>query len=237
MHNLSSALSYLHSINICHRDIKPENLLVCQHKADHMQTDARGSKTLKLGDFGLAVELKSGEKLYTVCGTPNYVAPEILAETGYDHKVDVWAAGVIAYVLLCGFPPFVSPDNDQDELFDQILSGRFEFSSPHWDDVSLSAQQLILHMLQVDQSKRLSAHEVFEHPWVNVSPDIIYYTCYSYSITSTTIPYYQSWWARCLEESTGTHDWMPGHHDDDWNEWMNLLFSLSLPPFIPSDHH
>ncbi|RWS18928.1 Serine/threonine-protein kinase DCLK1-like protein, partial [Leptotrombidium deliense] len=75
IYNLSSALTYLHSLNICHRDIKPENLLVCQHHD--------GTKSLKLGDFGLAIEIKHDEMLHTVCGTPTYVAPEILAETGY----------------------------------------------------------------------------------------------------------------------------------------------------------
>ncbi|XP_023218538.1 serine/threonine-protein kinase DCLK1-like [Centruroides sculpturatus] len=105
VYNLGSALRYLHSLNIVHRDIKPENLLVMEHED--------GSKSLKLGDFGLAVE--ATEPLYTVCGTPTYVAPEILAETGYGLKVDVWAAGVITYILLCGFPPFFR------ELITQML--------------------------------------------------------------------------------------------------------------------
>lgn len=156
VHNLASALCYLHSLNIVHRDIKPENLLVVEHED--------GTRSLKLGDFGLAVEAK--EPLYTVCGTPTYVAPEILAETGYGLKVDVWAAGVINYILLCGFPPFVSQNNDQDELFDQILAGKFEFTSPYWDDVSDSAKELIVHMLQVNPDDRYSAAQVLEHPWV-----------------------------------------------------------------------
>ena len=151
---------YLHSLNICHRDIKPENLLIC----DDSQCNGR---ILKLGDFGLAVLLSPGHKLFTVCGTPNYVAPEILAEKGYDHAVDIWAAGVIAYVLLCGFPPFVSHDNNQDELFDQILQGRYEFTQPYWDHISSSARDLITHMLQVDLNKRFSAQQVMNHPWLS----------------------------------------------------------------------
>lgn len=94
--NLCSALHYLHSNSIVHRDVKPENLFV-NNLPD-------GSKILKLGDFGLATEVK--DKLFTVCGTPTYVAPEILAETGYGTRVDVWSAGVITYILLCGYPPF-----------------------------------------------------------------------------------------------------------------------------------
>ncbi|CAL1287138.1 unnamed protein product [Larinioides sclopetarius] len=157
VHDLSSALYYLHCLNIVHRDIKPENLLVVEHED--------GTRSLKLGDFGLAVEVK--EPLYIVCGTPTYVAPEILAETGYGLKVDIWAAGVITYILLCGFPPFVSRNNDQVELFDQILAGKYEFTKPFWDDISDSAKELITMMLQVNPDERYSAAEVLDHPWVH----------------------------------------------------------------------
>lgn len=154
--NLASALFYLHSLNVVHRDIKPENLLV--------QINRHGTKLLKLGDFGLAQVVT--EPLYTVCGTPTYVAPEILAETGYGLKIDVWAAGVILFILLCGFPPFVSTNNDQEELFDHILTGHYEFSSPYWDEVSLSAKDLIAHMLQVQPELRFSAEDVLDHLWL-----------------------------------------------------------------------
>lgn len=157
INDLASALAYLHSLNIVHRDIKPENLLVIEHPDK--------TKSLMLGDFGLAVQVK--EPLYTICGTPTYVAPEILAETGYGVKVDVWAVGVITYILLCGFPPFVSRTNNQVELFDLIFSGHYEFTSPYWDDVSDSAKELITHMLQVDATRRYSAAQVVDHPWVS----------------------------------------------------------------------
>ncbi|XP_069941632.1 serine/threonine-protein kinase DCLK1 isoform X2 [Cherax quadricarinatus] len=124
-----------------------------------------GGKSLKLGDFGLAVEVT--EPLFTVCGTPTYVAPEILNESGYGLKVDIWATGVITYILLCGFPPFVSATNNQEELFDQILHGHYEFHSPYWDDISDSARELIVHMIEVDKEKRFSAREVLGHPWVS----------------------------------------------------------------------
>jgi serine/threonine protein kinase len=93
--DLADALFYMHSKNIVHRDLKPENLLVMRRKD--------GSINIKLADFGLAMEVN--KPIYTVCGTPTYVAPEILAETGYGLEVDLWATGVIAYILLCGFPP------------------------------------------------------------------------------------------------------------------------------------
>ena len=143
-------------------------------------------QSLKLADFGLAVVVR--EPLFTVCGTPTYVAPEILAETGYGVKVgkikyfcrvgihiitlllqfqvDVWAVGVILYILLCGYPPFSSRTNNQEELFDQILSGLFEFNSPDWDDISYPAKELISWSLVVDPLQRYSAKEILQHPWI-----------------------------------------------------------------------
>lgn len=156
--DLVAALKYLHDKMIVHRDIKPENLLVV-----NLDNDGE-AKSLKLGDFGLA-QLVS-EPLFTVCGTPTYVAPEILAETGYGVKVDVWATGVIMYILLVGYPPFSSRTNNQEELFDQILSGLFEFNSPDWDNMSYSAKELISWMLQVDPLQRYSAYEILQHPWI-----------------------------------------------------------------------
>uniref|UniRef100_A0A3B3B5I7 Serine/threonine-protein kinase DCLK2 n=1 Tax=Oryzias melastigma TaxID=30732 RepID=A0A3B3B5I7_ORYME len=160
VYNLAGAIKYLHRMNIVHRDIKPENLLVCEYPD--------GTKSLKLGDFGLATVVEG--PLFTVCGTPTYVAPEIIAETGYGLKVDIWAAGVITYILLCGFPPFRSENNVQEELFDQILRGKLEFPSPDWDTISLPAKMLISQMLQVNVDARFTAEEVLSHPWVTVRP-------------------------------------------------------------------
>ncbi|XP_048089967.1 serine/threonine-protein kinase DCLK1-like isoform X2 [Alosa alosa] len=154
--HLANAMKYLHSLNIVHRDIKPENLLVYERQD--------GTKSLKLGDFGLATVVDG--PLYTVCGTPTYVAPEIIAETGYGLKVDIWAAGVITYILLCGFPPFRGND-DQETLFDHILLGQLEFPLPYWDNVSDSAKELITSMLQIEVDQRYTALQVLSHPWVN----------------------------------------------------------------------
>ncbi|KAM4585494.1 serine/threonine-protein kinase DCLK2 isoform 3-T3 [Odontesthes bonariensis] len=156
VYNLAEALKYLHSMDIVHRDIKPENLLVFEYPD--------GTKSLKLGDFGLATVVLG--PLYTVCGTPTYVAPEIIAESGYGLKVDIWAAGVITYILLCGFPPFRSENNQQEELFDQILLGQLDFPSPYWDNITDSAKELIGKMLQVNAEARYTAQDVLSHPWV-----------------------------------------------------------------------
>jgi serine/threonine protein kinase len=101
-----------------------------------------------------------------VCGTPTYVAPEILEETGYGLKVDIWAAGVILYIMLCGFPPFRSPDKDQDELFDLIIAGDYEFLAPYWDEVSANAKDLICKLLVVDSKQRFTAQEILGHHWI-----------------------------------------------------------------------
>uniref|UniRef100_A0A673JCL9 Serine/threonine-protein kinase DCLK2 n=1 Tax=Sinocyclocheilus rhinocerous TaxID=307959 RepID=A0A673JCL9_9TELE len=146
LYNLASAIKYLHSLNIVHRDIKPENLLV---------------------EIKLNLATVVDGPLYTICGTPTYVAPEIVAETGYGLKVDIWAAGVITYILLCGFPPFRGSTDDQEALFDQIMMGQLDFPLPYWDNVSDSAKALITCMLQVEVEQRYTALQVLDHPWVN----------------------------------------------------------------------
>ncbi|XP_040289341.1 serine/threonine-protein kinase DCLK3 isoform X2 [Bufo bufo] len=156
MTDLCEALLYIHSKNIVHRDLKPENLLV--------QNNPDGSSTLKLADFGLAVFVS--EPIFTVCGTPTYVAPEILSEKGYGLEVDMWATGVILYILLCGFPPFRSPERNHEELFEIIQRGEYEFPSPYWDNISEEAKDLISRLLVLSPLKRYTAQHVLQHSWV-----------------------------------------------------------------------
>ncbi|XP_063781256.1 serine/threonine-protein kinase DCLK3 [Pseudophryne corroboree] len=154
--NLCEALEYIHKKNIVHRDIKPENLLV--------QQNADRSSILKLADFGLAVY--ATEPMFTVCGTPTYVAPEILSEKGYGLEVDMWATGVILYILLCGFPPFRSAERSHEELFQTIQCGEYEFTSPYWDNISDEAKDLISRLLVLNPRKRFTARYVLQHNWV-----------------------------------------------------------------------
>lgn len=148
------AIRYCHSMGIAHRDLKPENLLFSS-------PDPKAE--IKITDFGLAKVL-SNDLMTTACGTPGYVAPEILLGKGYGHEVDYWSIGVILYVLLCGYPPFY--DESNEVLFELIKKGKFEFPSPHWDQISDYAKDLIRNLLVVDPAKRFNADRILKSPWI-----------------------------------------------------------------------
>jgi len=153
---LCEAIQYLHDNGIVHRDLKPENLLYANPTPE---------SALKIADFGLSKMLTTSATMQTVCGTPGYCAPEVLLGKSYEESVDMWAVGVITYILLCGFEPFYDERGDQ-AMFQKILKCDFEFVSPWWDQVSLNAKDLISKLIVLDPSKRLSAKEAIAHPWV-----------------------------------------------------------------------
>jgi calcium/calmodulin-dependent protein kinase I len=141
---LLEAIKYCHDADIVHRDLKPENLLLTSKDDD---------ASIKLADFGFAKKLEiDGDGLVTACGTPGYVAPEILEGKAYGKTVDIWSIGVITYILLCGYPPF--HDDNHNALFKKIKKGKFQFDSPYWDHVSDDAKDLISQMLVVDPAQR-----------------------------------------------------------------------------------
>lgn len=149
-----SAICYLHAHRFAHRDVKPENFLF---------HDASPESQLKIIDFGLACQFEPGAKMNTKAGTAYYVAPEVL-KGEYDEKCDVWSAGVISFVLLCGYPPFAG-DKDP-EILKKVKSGSFEFRSPEWDPISQGAKNLITQMLTFDPTIRPSAELVLMSPWL-----------------------------------------------------------------------
>jgi len=153
MAQLFAALSYLHKHGIVHRDLKLENLLLTKP----------GSLVIKLADFGLS-KVYTGEALQTACGTPYYVAPEILFGDGYDYKIDTWAAGVLLYVLLSGRLPF-SGDSDV-ELFNAIMECNLIWKKPQFDTVSPEAKDLISKLIIKDPSARLDADQSLAHPFI-----------------------------------------------------------------------
>ena len=162
MSQLCQALDYLHTKKIVHRDLKPENLLYASPADD---------ANLKVADFGLARMLTAGDMMKTACGTPGDVAPEILKNKGYDSgAVDMWSAGVILYILLCGFPPFY--EEELPALFDQILHARYDFPSPWWDNISADGKDLVKKLLELDVKKRLTAAQVLAHPWMGAAPTV-----------------------------------------------------------------
>lgn len=154
--DIMSAISYCHSHGVVHRDLKPENILY---------TSAAPDADLKLADFGLADVINSDQMLHASCGTPSYIAPEILKGKEYGKEVDVWSAGVILYILICGFPPFYA--DDDVALFRNIKLGEFEYTEPYWDDASEEVKDLINSMLIVDPSKRLNVDEAMKHQWLS----------------------------------------------------------------------
>uniref|UniRef100_A0A069DSN3 Calcium/calmodulin-dependent protein kinase type 1 n=1 Tax=Panstrongylus megistus TaxID=65343 RepID=A0A069DSN3_9HEMI len=149
------AVNYMHEQGVVHRDLKPENLLYYSPDED---------SKIMISDFGLSKMEDSGI-MATACGTPGYVAPEVLAQKPYGKAVDVWSIGVISYILLCGYPPFY--DENDANLFAQILKGEFEFDSPYWDDISDYAKDFIRQLMCVDVSKRFSCRQALQHPWIS----------------------------------------------------------------------
>jgi polo-like kinase 1 len=149
---LVAGLKYIHSNHIIHRDLKLRNLFL----TDKMK--------LKIADFGLATKIKyQGDKRRTVCGTPNYMAPEIIAgSNGHSYEVDIWALGIVLYVLLIGRPPFETPD--VNSTYARIQSCSFEF--PSEIPISDEAKDLITKMLTLDPSKRLSLDQILRHKFV-----------------------------------------------------------------------
>ncbi|KAH6762636.1 calcium dependent protein kinase 1 [Perilla frutescens var. hirtella] len=145
-----------HSLGVMHRDLKPENFLFVDQKEESL---------LKTIDFGLSMFFKPGEKFHDVVGSPYYVAPEVLRKR-YGPEADVWSAGVIVYILLSGVPPFWA--ESEQGIFEQVLHGDLDFSSDPWPSISDDAKDLVRKMLIRDPKRRLTAHEVLCHPWVQV---------------------------------------------------------------------
>jgi len=154
IHQIVSAVDYLHSNGIAHRDLKPENLL---------SSGDDENEVIKIIDFGLSKKF-GDEQLVTSVGSPGYVAPEVLTETSYDKSVDMWSVGVILYILLCGFPPFFA--DTSTELFKRIIDVKYDFDDPAWDDVSEAPKEIIRKLLVKDPSQRMTASQLAEHPWV-----------------------------------------------------------------------
>jgi len=152
---LLEAVAYCHDNRVAHRDLKPENLLLLSEEDD---------STVKIADFGFAKRVLEPNSLKTQCGTPGYVAPEILEGTPYDERADMWSVGVILYILLGGYPPFI--ESTQRDLFRKIRKGDYEFHEEYWGTVSDDAKDLIGSLLTVDSDVRLTAAQALNNAWI-----------------------------------------------------------------------
>ncbi|KAG5176968.1 hypothetical protein JKP88DRAFT_270786 [Tribonema minus] len=159
---LLDAIAYCHERDIMHRDLKPENLLLVSKSDD---------ANIKVADFGFAKVADNSKGLHTQCGTPGYVAPEILKRQPYGKEVDVWSVGVICYILLGGYPPF--QDENQVRLFMKIKKGTFTFHPKYWDAISTDAKDLISRMLVVDPQQRITAAQALKHPWIRTPAAVL----------------------------------------------------------------
>ncbi|XP_044065945.1 calcium/calmodulin-dependent protein kinase IGb isoform X1 [Siniperca chuatsi] len=148
------AVSYLHQNGIVHRDLKPENILYYSQEE---------TSKIMISDFGLS-KMVDNDIMSTACGTPGYVAPEVLAQKPYSKAVDCWSIGVITYILLCGYPPFY--EESETRLFSKIMKAQYEFDSPFWDDISESAKDFIRNMMQKNPSMRYTTEQALRHPWI-----------------------------------------------------------------------
>uniref|UniRef100_A0A8C6LQ07 calcium/calmodulin-dependent protein kinase n=1 Tax=Nothobranchius furzeri TaxID=105023 RepID=A0A8C6LQ07_NOTFU len=150
------SVNHCHINGIVHRDLKPENLLLA--------SKLKGA-AVKLADFGLAIEVQGDQQAwFGFAGTPGYLSPEVLRKEPYGKPVDMWACGVILYILLVGYPPFW--DEDQHRLYQQIKTGAYDFPSPEWDTVTPEAKDLIIKMLTINTSRRITATDALKHPWI-----------------------------------------------------------------------
>ncbi|XP_051890419.1 calcium/calmodulin-dependent protein kinase type 1-like isoform X2 [Pristis pectinata] len=167
------AVRYLHENGVVHRDLKPENLLY--YNSDE-------NSKIMISDFGLS-KMQDMGVMSTACGTPGYVAPEVLHQKPYDKAVDCWSIGVIAYILLCGYPPFY--EDTESKLFARISKADYEFDSPFWDDISEQAKSFIRHLLEKDPKKRFTCEQALRHPWIaeNTAPLLNIYRSVSMQIT------------------------------------------------------
>ncbi|XP_074855132.1 serine/threonine-protein kinase 33 isoform X2 [Carettochelys insculpta] len=168
--SLASAIAYLHKKDIVHRDLKLENILV---KSSETDEEHEMKLNIKVTDFGLAVQKAGGSEsmFQSTCGTPTYMAPEVISAHDYSQQCDIWSIGVIMYMLLCGEPPFIA--SSEEKLFDLIKKGDLHFDNPIWETVSEAAKHVLHLLLRVDPAHRITANELLDNLWITGETHIV----------------------------------------------------------------
>ncbi|XP_053139508.1 serine/threonine-protein kinase 33 isoform X2 [Hemicordylus capensis] len=168
--SLASAIAYLHRNDIVHRDLKLENILV---KSSDIDEENEMKLNIKVTDFGLAVQKMGGSEsmFQSTCGTPIYMAPEVIGAHDYSQQCDVWSIGVIMYMLLCGDPPFMA--GSEEKLFEAIKKGDLHFKHSIWESVSETAKHVLQLLLKVDPAHRITANELLDNQWIRGETDIV----------------------------------------------------------------
>nr|XP_006133836.1 serine/threonine-protein kinase 33 isoform X3 [Pelodiscus sinensis] len=168
--SLASAIAYLHKKDIVHRDLKLENILV---KSGEIDEQHEIKLNIKVTDFGLAVQKAGGSEsmFQSTCGTPTYMAPEVISAHDYSQQCDIWSIGVIMYMLLCGDPPFVA--SSEEKLFELIKKGNLHFNNPIWQTVSEAAKHVLQLLLRVDPAHRITANELLDNLWITGETQIV----------------------------------------------------------------
>ncbi|XP_015419219.1 PREDICTED: serine/threonine-protein kinase 33 isoform X2 [Myotis davidii] len=161
--SLASAIAYLHSNDIVHRDLKLENIMV---KSSFTDANNEMNLNIKVTDFGLAAKKHGGSEamLQSTCGTPAYMAPEVINDHDYSQQCDIWSIGVIMYSLLCGEPPFSA--SSEEKLFELIRKGELRFRGPVWESISDCAKSVLKQLMKVDPAHRITAKELLDNQWI-----------------------------------------------------------------------
>ncbi|XP_073897149.1 serine/threonine-protein kinase 33 [Castor canadensis] len=162
--SLASAIAYLHNKDIVHRDLKLENIMV---KSSFVNANNELNLNIKVTDFGLAVKKhgsRSEAMMQSTCGTPIYMAPEVINAHDYSQQCDIWSIGVIMYLLLCGEPPFLA--SSEEKLFELIRKGELHFEDPLWESISDCAKSVLKQLMKVDPAHRITAKELLDNQWL-----------------------------------------------------------------------
>lgn len=156
---LFGTMRYIHSCGIAHRDLKPENLLLAYC---HSDSDKQSDSDIKIADFGFAKVAPHDDSCNTMCGTPGYLAPEVIRKKRYGTQCDMWSMGVIVFILLGGYPPFYG--SNPKVIFEKTVAGRIDFDLEYWNGISNSVKDMIHSLLDLDPTKRANAEQILTHP-------------------------------------------------------------------------